>query len=861
MGNKAVDEPSYKLLFEQAPGMFMILDADLRIVAASDAYLRATLTKREDIIGKYVFDVFPDNPAEPGADAGRNSLASFRRVLRTGETDVMVIQRHDVRGPDGTFEARYWSPINSPIKNPDGSVAYIFHRVENVTEYILQRQQGEEQAKLADVLRARTERMEADLYARSHEAADASLKLKQANEELIRLNEEIRSESELRYRKLFETMLESLFVIETVTNEQNQPVDWRYLDVNPQVERYMEMSRAQMVGHTYSEIVPEPDPAWIALLGTVALNGTPVQREMYAPTRGRWLQVSAYSPGPRQAAVFFTDITDRKHAEEERERLLVEVQHRAADAEAGQRLLQALIDYVPEGITIADAPDVTLRMVSRYGTELLGGAHTEMTAEEVAARWTVYYQDGDTPMPAEELPLVRAIQHGEVIRNLELVQKDALGDCLWLLCNAGPIRDAAGNITGGIVAWREISDLKETQRNLEETAIDLEEANEKLQARYEELKVAEGERERLLLEVQRRAAELNAIFSSMMDGLVVNAPDGRVVMANPAAQRILDMQPDRWSLPFSERWQGRHIYALDGREISLEEFPGMRALHGEEVRYQELRVTLPNGGECWLSMASAPIRLPSGEIQGSVTVFADVTPLHEALERERRYLYTLAHNLRAPATLIRGNLEFLLDVLQSSETMTPYYDIVEALQRALSRMSIVVDNFTIAARLEEETIVVHPVQVELVAYLRDFLHRSRQVLDIARIHLELPSDLPPVRADVDYLSNIVLGLVDNALKFSAPESPVRVAAHQRDGEVVVSITDQGIGIASADLPRLFDRFFRIQQVRRAEGIGLGLYITRRLVEAHGGRIWVESEAGQGSTFFFTLPVAQGDTDA
>ncbi|HWQ19742.1 MAG TPA: PAS domain-containing protein, partial [Methanotrichaceae archaeon] len=104
-------KPDFKMLFEGLPGLYMVMDPDLRIVAASDAYLQATMTRREEMIGRYVFDVFPDNPEDPNADAVRNSLASFNRVRHCLVADAMVVQRHDVRMPEsegGGFEVRYW---------------------------------------------------------------------------------------------------------------------------------------------------------------------------------------------------------------------------------------------------------------------------------------------------------------------------------------------------------------------------------------------------------------------------------------------------------------------------------------------------------------------------------------------------------------------------------------------------------------------------------------------------------------------------------------------------------------------------------------------------------------------------------
>ncbi|HIH03300.1 MAG TPA: hypothetical protein HA263_05440 [Methanoregulaceae archaeon] len=146
------------------------------------------MTRRVEIVGRYVFEVFPDNPDDPSADpVVSKSLASFRRVLQTGTIDVMGLQRHDVRRPesDGSgFEVRYWNAINSPVLDPDGSVAYILHRVENVTEFVLLKQQETEQARSVDTMIERTAQMKADLSARSREVAEASRQLKELNETL-----------------------------------------------------------------------------------------------------------------------------------------------------------------------------------------------------------------------------------------------------------------------------------------------------------------------------------------------------------------------------------------------------------------------------------------------------------------------------------------------------------------------------------------------------------------------------------------------------------------------------------------------------------------------------------------------------
>ena len=187
--------PDFRVLFESLPGLYLVLDPDLRIVAVSDAYAQATMTKREEILGCGIFEVFPDNPADPYATGVRNLKSSLRRVLRDRTADTMPVQKYDIRRPEGAgrgFEERYWSPINAPVFGPDGQLAYIVHRVEDVTEFILQKQKKDLQEKVTEELLQEEERMRAEIYARNQEIARMNLQLQQANDELGRLYEKTR---------------------------------------------------------------------------------------------------------------------------------------------------------------------------------------------------------------------------------------------------------------------------------------------------------------------------------------------------------------------------------------------------------------------------------------------------------------------------------------------------------------------------------------------------------------------------------------------------------------------------------------------------------------------------------------------
>src|SRR5215210_7126280 len=133
----------YRNVFESAPGLYLVLRPDLTIVGVTDAYLRATMTKREEILGRGLFDVFPDNPDDPKATGVRNLKASLQRVLQTRAPDAMDVQKYDIRRPEqegGAFEERFWSPTNSPVCDGSGEITYIIHRAEDVTELVRLRQ-------------------------------------------------------------------------------------------------------------------------------------------------------------------------------------------------------------------------------------------------------------------------------------------------------------------------------------------------------------------------------------------------------------------------------------------------------------------------------------------------------------------------------------------------------------------------------------------------------------------------------------------------------------------------------------------------------------------------------------------------
>ncbi|HEX2871789.1 MAG TPA: ATP-binding protein [Polyangiaceae bacterium] len=189
--------PDFRELFEQSPAPYLVLSPELAIVAVSDAYLRATMTKRDEILGRGIFDVFPDNPDEVAANGVSNLRASLERVLLHRQPDTMAVQKYDIRRPEsagGGFEERHWSPVNSPVLRK-GHVAYIIHRVEDVTDFARLQSKGNQAILESDKLRSQVTEMGRELFARAQE-------LQRANEQLRRQHFELQGRVALTHEEL-----------------------------------------------------------------------------------------------------------------------------------------------------------------------------------------------------------------------------------------------------------------------------------------------------------------------------------------------------------------------------------------------------------------------------------------------------------------------------------------------------------------------------------------------------------------------------------------------------------------------------------------------------------------------------------
>ncbi len=343
---------------------------------------------------------------------------------------------------------------------------------------------------------------------------------------------------------------------------------------------------------------------------------------------------------------------------------------------------------------------------------------------------------------------------------------------------------------------------------------------------------------------------LRLVIDTVPDILGAKDEEGRYLLANRALAAFYDTTPNavigKTDADFNRNQDEVAALRRDDQEVIRTRSP----------KYiPEEKVTDSHGHIRWLAALKVPIIEHDGSCTKVLLATHDITARKQAEEEQELFVHMVSHDLRVPLSIVLGHAQLLAEDIRQQADCQALSPSVIAIEQSARRMNVMIEDLVDIAREASGQLQLIRQAIDLREYLLLLLARTRMILETARITLQIPDDVPPVSADADRLERIILNLLTNALKYSSPNTPVVINV-RRDGDmVIVSVTNQGQGIPPEVQQHLFMRFYRAGGEQRSEGIGLGLYITHMLVEAHGGRIWVESDMGKSSTFSFSLPVA------
>lgn len=344
-----------------------------------------------------------------------------------------------------------------------------------------------------------------------------------------------------------------------------------------------------------------------------------------------------------------------------------------------------------------------------------------------------------------------------------------------------------------------------------------------------------------LSELAEEKAELNATLANMIEGVLVVDASSKIRLANQMLRRQFDL-PD----PIA----GKTVLEVF-RSAPLQELVG-EAMGSGQIRDREL--TLFGQEERVFDVNAARLIGQSGAGSGVVVVFHDITRIKKLEKLRKDFVANVSHELRTPLSIIKGYVETLLDEQKPDQDTAKQF--LKTIQKHATRLEILIADLLSISEMESAQPRLKLIAVSLretaESVIEELAHQAKgKSLELV---LEMPPLLPAVKADAERLHQVFFNLIENAVKYTPQSGRVAVTARENGPDVICCVSDNGPGISAEDLSRIFERFYRVEKARSRDlgGTGLGLSIVKHIVQAHGGRVWAESEPGKGSSFFFTL---------
>jgi signal transduction histidine kinase len=798
------------------------------------------MTDRKDVVGRGLFEVFPDNPDDPAASGVRNLKASLDRVRQHRVSDTMAVQKYDIRRPEsegGGFEERFWSPVNSPVLGADGELTYIIHRVEDVTEFIQLKQLGSERERATEELRVKAGQMEAEIYARAQEVSEANRQLSHANAELARLNERMRELDQIKTQFFsnvsheFRTPLTLILgpvedglvdAIEPLGPRQKARFEVAHdnaLRLLKLVNTLLDFSRLE-AGRLQASYTPLDIAGFTAQLagmfqsaarraGIELLIDCPCLSEAVWVDGDMWEKIV---PNLVSNALKFTPAGQ----------VTVRVREESA---------QVVLEVSDTGIGIAE--EELPRIFERFHrvVQAAGRTHEGTGIGLALVRELVELHGGDVSVQSE-------VGRGTTFRvqipkGFAHLPPDAVSHTPTVP------RRSAGAVAYATEAARWVSSSPETEGKSETAAAHRD----------------DGAHARVLI------VDDNADLRDYLSGLLAPTYDVLTAADGLAALEIVrGHTPD---IVVSDVMMPR----LDGfglvRELRADPSTAslpvilLSARAGEEAAIQGLDA----GSDDYLAKPFSARELLA-RVRTHVELarmrrawIADLKRVNRELEAANKELdafaSSVAHDLRGPLRAVNG---FSSIVVQEYGSQMPpeALELLEDVKTAGKRMELLIEDLLRFSRMSRQPLSKRSVNVN--AIVKEVLkkltveHADRDV-DV-RVGM-----LPDVTADYSLLEQVFTNLLSNAFKFTQrrERATIEVGCRCENDANVFFVRDNGAGFDMQCAAKLYGVFQRLHKQEEFAGTGVGLSLAHRIVNRHGGLIWAEAAVERGATFYFSLP--------
>ncbi|HUE41660.1 MAG TPA: ATP-binding protein [Chthoniobacterales bacterium] len=338
----------------------------------------------------------------------------------------------------------------------------------------------------------------------------------------------------------------------------------------------------------------------------------------------------------------------------------------------------------------------------------------------------------------------------------------------------------------------------------------------------------------------KRASQQSAIFSAMQDGVLVLDGERRITLFNNAIQKLFGLNEQSLGAPLLEMVREATI-----DKLVSETFKKHETTRGE--------ITLAE--RSW-QVSAQPMHHGNGAKSGAVVLFHDITALRRADEMRRDFVANVSHELRTPLSILRGYIETMLDDPKMPRGETAR--ILEVMDQHSKRLGLLANDLLTLAQLESGSSNLQLSEIDLLRFLSDLVRDWRKKFLAKKLEavVDISDDCSIIYADEERLREVYDNLLDNAVKYSNKNGLICLRANRHGSEIALSVSDNGIGISTEDLPRIFERFYRADKARGRQlgGTGLGLSIVKHIAQQRGGRVEAESKPGKGTTIRVILPV-------